>query len=275
MRFSPKRTVISSKPDSFLDYFINLWRFRSLIWIFAKRDLKVKYAQTFIGLGWTIVQPLTLLVIFTLFFGYLLNWKAENLPYSLYILSGLLGWNFFSYIVTSGASSLQESSHLIRKVYFPKSVLPLSKVLVALVELLFSLLLLVPLLLYYQIPVSVNVLVFPVVVLYNAICALVLVFWVAAFGYQRRDLFHLLPFVVYFGIWLTPVFFTEQLLPEAAIWVLHLNPMAHVIGLWRWSVLSFGTLSATYLFGFLVMTTLCILGMYFFSRQESKFSDHL
>jgi lipopolysaccharide transport system permease protein len=275
MNASLKRTVISSRPDSFKDYFINLWKFRSLIWIFAKRDLKVKYAQTIIGLGWTIIQPLTLLVIFTLFFGYLLKWKAEGLPYSVYILSGLLGWNFFSYVVTSGASSLQESSHLIRKVYFPKSVLPLSKVLVALVELLFSLLLLVPLLLYYQIPISVNVLLLPAVVFYNAICALVLVFWVAAFGYQRRDLFHLLPFVVYFGIWLTPIFFTTELLPESVGWLLYFNPMAHVVGLWRWSFLSFGSLSLAYLFGFLFMTFLCVLGMYFFSRQESKLSDHL
>ena len=275
MKASSKRTVINSNPESFKDYFMNLWTFKSLIWIFAKRDLKVKYAQTILGFGWTILQPLTSLVIFTFFFGNLLEWKAEGLPYSVYILSGLLGWNFFSYIVTSGASSLQESSHLIRKVYFPKSVLPLSKVLVALVELLLSLLLLVPLLFFYQVPVSLHVMLLPTVVVYNAICALALVFWVAAFGYQRRDLFHLLPFVVYFGIWLTPVFFTTDLLPESVSWLLYLNPMAHVIELWRWSVLSFGSLSFVHLFGFLFMSVFCVLGMYFFSRQESKFSDHL
>lgn len=269
------RERISAEPDDMLTYLRKLWRYRNLVWVFAQRDLKVKYAQTFVGMAWSIIQPLTALVIFTFFFGYVLDWKAGSTPYALYILSGLLGWDFFSYIVSSGASSLQESSHLIRKVYFPKSILPLSKVVVAFVELVLSLLLLIPLLVYYEIPITLNILGLPVVLVYNALCALLAVFWVAAFGYQKRDLFHLLPFLVYFGIWLTPVFFTSDFLPDSVGWLLEFNPMAHVVELWRWSVLSFGEFSMNHLIGFASVFMLCLLGMYFFSRQESKFSDYL
>ena len=247
------RERISAHPDSLPTYLGKLWKYRQLIWVFAIRDLKVKYSQTIIGLAWSVIQPLTALVIFTFFFGYVLDWKADSLPYSVYILSGLLGWNFFSYIVSSGSASIQESSHLIKKVYFPKSVLPLSKVLVAFVELMLSLVLLIPLLLYYKISVSVNVVFIPLVLTYNAICGLAVVFWVAAFAYQKRDLFHLLPFVLYFGIWLTPVFFTADFLPESVCWMLDLNPMAQVIDLWRWSVFSYQDIGLTHLTGFLSM----------------------
>lgn len=121
------KVVITSQPDSIIGYIQKIWRYRVLIYVFAKRDLKVKYAQTFLGLGWTILQPLTALLIFTFFFGYVLNWKSENLPYPLYVLTGLLGWNFFSYIVYQGSSSIQDSGNIIKKIYFPKIILPYLK----------------------------------------------------------------------------------------------------------------------------------------------------
>ena len=103
-------TVLSSKEDSFIVFLKKIWNFRSLIWVFAKRDLKVKYAQTIIGIGWSILLPLTAFLIYTFFFGYILNWTADGIPYSVHVLSGLLGWNFFTYIVNSGSLSVQESS---------------------------------------------------------------------------------------------------------------------------------------------------------------------
>jgi lipopolysaccharide transport system permease protein len=266
-------TVYSNEPDSFLVFLKKIVRFRSLIWVFAIRDLKVKYAQTIIGVGWTIIQPLTALTIFTFFFGYVLNLKSGNLPFVLYILSGLLGWNFFSYIVSAGSNSVQESSHIIKKIYFPKSVLPFSKVLVALVELLLTLTLLIPLMFYFGQGISWRIIFLPLVLIFNALCGLTLVFWVASFAYKKRDLFHLLPFIVYFGIWFTPVFFTGTFLPPKIQFLMDFNPMANVVNLWRWMLFGVGSFQLIWLLNFGIVLILCLFGMYYYNRKESAFSD--
>jgi lipopolysaccharide transport system permease protein len=268
-------TVISSKEDSFIVFLRKIWLFRSLIWVFAKRDLKVKYSQTFIGIGWSVLQPLVALLIYTFFFGYVLNWTANEIPYPVHILSGLFGWNFFTYVVNAGSLSVQESSHIIKKIYFPKSILPFSKVVLGLVDILFSLLLLIPLLFYYNIGISWHVIFLPFVLLFNAICALTLVFWLASLAYKKRDLFHLLPFVIYFGIWFTPVFFTSSFLPEHLTFLLDINPMANVINLWRWMLFDNEPFQLIWIFNFLIVTLFCLLGMYLYNRKESKFSDFI
>ena len=266
-------TVITAKPQSIGEYLKKVWKYRSLIWVFGLRDLKVKYAQTWLGLGWSILQPLTALVIFTFFFGYLLNMQTGDLPFAIYVLSGLLGWNFFSYIVNAGALSVQESSHLIKKIYFPKSILPLSKIIVAAVELGVSFLLLIPLMLYYGQALSWRVVFFPLVMFFNAICALTLVFWVSALAYKKRDLFHLLPYIVYFGIWITPVFFTREFFPESLRFLMQYNPVANVVELWRWVLFPDVAFSWIYVFNFVIILLLCLSGMYFFNRRENQFSD--
>ena len=265
--------VMTSEPDSFKVYFHKIWRYRSLIWVFAMRDLKVKYAQTLIGVGWTIVQPLTALTIFTFFFGYILNMKSGNLPFTMYVLSGLLGWNFFSYIVSAGSMSVQESSQIIKKIYFPKSILPFSKVVVALVELLLTLFLLIPLMFYYGEGISWRIVFLPFVLVFNATCGLTLVFWVASFAYKKRDLFHLLPFIVYFGIWFTPVFFSGTFLPPKIQFLMDFNPMANVVNMWRWILFGEGTFQWIWAINFGIVSILCLLGMYYYNRKESDFSD--
>lgn len=265
--------VMTSDPDRFQEYFQKIWRYRSLIWVFAKRDLKVKYAQTWIGIGWTIIQPLTALSIFTFFFGYVLNMKSGDLPFSLYVLSGLLGWNFFSYIVTAGSFSVQESSHLIKKIYFPKSILPFSKVVVAAVELLLTLTLLIPLMLYYGEMVTWRIVILPVLLVFNALCGLTLVFWVASFAYKKRDLFHLLPFIVYFGIWFTPVFFSATYLPQRIQFLMDYNPMANVVSMWRWMLFGMGDFQWIWILNFGIVSMLCIFGMFFYNRKENEFTD--
>lgn len=265
--------IMTAEPDRFREYFQKIWKYRSLIWVFAKRDLKVKYAQTWIGIGWTIIQPLTALSIFTFFFGFVLNMKSGELPFSLYVLSGLLGWNFFSYIVSAGSFSVQESSHLIKKIYFPKSILPFSKVVVAGVELSLTLTLLIPLMFYYGEMVTWRIIFLPFLLIFNALCGLTLVFWVASFAYKKRDLFHLLPFIVYFGIWLTPVFFSVTYLPQRIQFLMDYNPMANVVSMWRWMLFGMGNFSWIWLLNFGIVSFLCISGMFFYNRKENEFTD--
>ncbi len=266
---------ISSEPDSFADYFKKIWKYKSLIWVFAKRDLKVKYAQTVLGLGWSVLQPLTALIIYSFFFGYILNWQTDALPYPIYVLSGLMGWNFFSYIIYQGSSSIQDASNTIKKIYFPKSILPFSKVLIAMVELILSLLLLIPLLVYYKIGISWHIVFFPVAVLFNSVCGLLPVFWIARFAYKKRDLFHLLPYLVTFGIWFTPVFFTYRILPQRLSFLMTFNPMANVVDLWRWILFSYGEFKLVWIINFVLVFALCIIGMYFYNKKESEFSDYV
>lgn len=265
--------VMTAKPDSFVAYFQKIWQHRSLIWVFAKRDLKVKYSQTVLGLGWTLLQPLTALFIFTFFFGFLLKWETEGIAYPVYVLSGLLGWNFFSYIVNAGTNGLQESAHLIKKIYFPKSVIPLSKMLFALVELAISLLLLIPLMIYYGQELSWKIIFLPLVLLYNVACALCLVFWFSVFAYKKRDLLHLIPFLLYFGIWFSPVFFNNDILPVDYAFALNINPMANVIQAWRWSLFGFGEFNWIWSINFLIVLFLLFVGMYLYNQKEGKFSD--
>ncbi|HLS71159.1 MAG TPA: ABC transporter permease [Chitinophagaceae bacterium] len=267
--------IINVNPDSFVEYFRKLIQYRFLILAFAKRDLKVKYAQTFLGVAWSILQPLTGVVIFTFFFSYILGWTSGDLPYSIYVLSGLLGWNFFSYIVNAGSTSVQESSHLIKKIYFPKSILPLSKVVVASVELALSFLLLIPLMLYFGEMITWRIVFLPFVLLFNVLCALTFVFWLSAFAYKKRDLFHLMPFVLYFGIWLTPVFFDYNILPEKLRFLMDYNPMANVVSLWRWMLFDYSSFQWIWVMNFGIILTACLLGMYIYNRRESAFADYV
>lgn len=264
---------ISSKPDSLKQYFQKIWKYRNLIFVFAKRDLKVKYSQTVIGLGWTLLQPLTALIIFTFFFGFLLHWESEGIDYPVYVLSGLLGWNYFSYMVSSGVFGLQESAHLIKKIYFPKSIIPFSKVLIALTELAISLLLLLPLMIYYGQMISWKVIFIPFVLIYNTFCGLLLVFWVSIFAYKKRDLLHLVPFILYFGIWLSPVFFSSDILPPQYRFVLDLNPMANVVQMWRWSLFDFGEFKWIWITNFGLISLFLFWGVYLYNRRESSFTD--
>ena len=202
-----------------------------------------------------------------------MNWKAEGLPYSLYVLSGLLGWNFFTYIVFQGINSVQESSHVIKKIYFPKAVLPLSKVLVALVELSISFLLIIPLLVWHEQALSWRIIFVPFIILFNTLIALFLVFITAALSYRIRDLFHFVPFLLYFGIWITPVFFTKSILPQQIDFIWYFNPMASVIEAWRWCLFPSWEFNIGFVPALLLILPLFVFGVYLYSKAENNFSD--
>jgi len=264
---------ITAAPDSLKSYLLKLWKFRSLILAFALRDLKTKYAQTVLGVAWSLLNPIIATLIFSFFFGHVLAWEIDGMPFPIYVLSGLIPWNFFVYITTAGTSSIQESSQLIKKIYFPKSILPVSKIIVALVDLGLSLAVLLLLIIYYKQQISLNLLIMPLAIVFNALCALTLVFWISALAYKKRDLLHIIPFLTYFGIWLTPVFFKSEILPTKIQPYLALNPMHNAIELWRFLLFNYGTFNPMWFVSFIITLLLCISGMYFYSTKEHQFSD--
>ncbi len=268
-----EKKIIQAQPDSFGTYLKKIWAHKALIVTFAKRDLKAKYAQTILGIGWSILHPAVILFLFTFFFGYLLHWKTGNTPFALYVYSGLLGWNLFSYIVIQGNNSLTESAHIIKKVYFPKLILPLSKVLVGLVELCISLLLLIGLMIWYGYVPSWKIIFLPIVILITLIPAIIMVSWIGALSYRIRDLFHVVPFLMYAGIWITPVFFTMDILPKEWQSAWSVNPMTGIIEAWRWCLFPDWKYNTDHLPAVLFLLPLCIGGIWLYSRNESSFSD--
>lgn len=265
------KTVITAENDSLVEYLANAWKHRNLVLTLAKRDIKIKYAQTAIGVGWSVIQPLTAVIVFTLFFGVILDMETAD-PYPLYVLSGIACWNLFNYIFSQGSTSLMNSQDLIRKLSFPKIVLPASKVLVGLVEFGVVMLLLIPLFIWYGTPVLPNLVLLPVVVFFLCVFALGASLVLAGATLRNRDLHHITPFLVNFGIWFTPVFYPISLIPDAYADFLYLNPMASLIEVFRWTLFG-GEVNLFAALGVLISVIFLVLGVIYFRYVEDQIAD--
>jgi lipopolysaccharide transport system permease protein len=271
MKATPVRTIITADEPTLREYLHQVWRYRSFVITLAKRDLKIKYAQTALGMAWSVFQPLTAVVVFSLFFTMLLNVDA-GYPYALFVLSGVLCWNLFNYIFSHASTSIMNNQDLVRKLAFPNIVLPLSKVLVGSVEVLFTLVLMFPMLLWWNMPLRINMLALPFLLFFVAIFSLGLSLILAASTMRFRDLHHIIPFLVNFGIWFTPVFYPVSLIPKAYAHFIYLNPMASMIGMVRWSL--FGDpLEPASVFGLLITIILFVVGVIYFKRVEDKIAE--
>lgn len=264
----------SSERESLVVSFQKLWKFKNLIWVFAKRDIQVKYAQTYLGFAWSVFKPLVGVCIYA-FFGYLLNWSSGDIPYAAYVLTGLIGWNLFSYIIINGVSSIHESTDLIKKIYFPKSVLPLAKSLVGLFEALITLILVIPLLFYYDIGISLKLVFIPIVLIFNVACGLAAAFFIAAISIKKRDLLQVLPYLINLAIWLTPVFLSPNVFPKKFQSIFNYNPLANVIDFWRWVIFDGVEFQFVWTVNFAIIGLLLIAGFYFYSVRESNFADNV
>jgi lipopolysaccharide transport system permease protein len=264
---------ISSEPDSLKDYLRKIWQSKSLVLILAKRDLKIKYAQSTLGIAWTLLQPLIAVVIYTLFFSGLMNFKTSS-PYILFVLSGILFWNFFNYIFSQGSSSLTQNQELIKKLAFPKILLPFTKVVLGLVEFAITLVIFILLTFYFKVEPRITMLLAPLALIPIILFALGLALILSAVTIKKRDLFHLVPFLVNFGIWLTPVFYPISMIPEKYVNLIYINPAASVIQFFRWCI--FGdSLNPYILIGLLLSFLTFIVGFIFFKKNEDKIIDVL
>ncbi|MBI1286622.1 MAG: ABC transporter permease [Flavobacteriales bacterium] len=266
-----KRTVITAEAPSFSEYFRNIWKYRGLIVTLAKRDLKIKYAQTALGIAWSFLQPLTAVIVFSLFFGLLLDVNV-GYPYALFVFGGVLCWNLFIYIFSHGSTSLMNNQDLIRKLSFPKLILPASKVLVAFVEVGLTLLLIIPMMAWSGIPFSLRMLAVPFVLCFTAVLGLGVSLILAAATLRYRDLHHIIPFLVNFGIWFTPVFYPVSLIPAEYSELIYLNPMASLIEMMRWSL--FGEeMNVMALTGLMISVIVLLIGLLYFKRVEDKIAE--
>lgn len=257
-------------------YWRDLWRYRELFIVLAWRDVAVRYKQTVIGLAWALIQPLLTMVVFTVIFGKIAKLPAEGVaPYALMVYAGLLPWQLFSTSLTGASNSLIGNSNLISKVYFPRLIVPASSVVVALVDFLISFAILACLMLWYMYAPGWQILTLPFFILMAFLASLGPGLYITALNVKYRDFRYIIPFIVQFGLYVSPVGFSSTVISEQWRLLYSLNPVVGVIDGFRWAIL--GGQSNIYWPGFLLSWVVIILflwlGVRQFRKMEKSFAD--
>jgi lipopolysaccharide transport system permease protein len=257
-------------------YWRDLWRFRELFYILAWRDVVVRYKQTLIGVAWAVIRPFLTMVIFTVIFGRVAGLASEgDAPYALLVLAGMLPWTLFSTALGEASNSLITNANLISKVYFPRLIVPTAAVITAFVDFLISLVLLLVVMLYYQFFPSWQIVFLPVFVVLALLASLGPGLYVTALNVKYRDFRYIIPFIVQFGLYVSPVGFASSRIPDEWRLVYSVNPAVGVIDGFRWCLL--GDESKLYLPGFAislgVVALFVWLGVRKFRKMERSFAD--
>ena len=254
--------------------FKELYRYRDMLRFLTWRSIKVLYAQSAIGIGWAVIQPLFSMLVFTVVFGWFAKIDSDGVPYSLFSLAALVPWTYFSNALLEAGSSLVSQSQMLSKVYFPRLVLPLSGVLAKLVDFCIAMLMLLGLMLFYRVFPTWNCLFLPLLILIMLASALGIGLWLTAMAIQYRDIKHALSFVVQLAMYASPVIYSANIIPERFRYFYAINPMVGVIegfrsallgtGRMPWDLIAIGSASAT---------VFLVSGLFYFRRQERVFSD--
>jgi lipopolysaccharide transport system permease protein len=254
--------------------FGELWRYRELIYFFVWRDIKIRYKQTAIGAAWAILQPFLAMLVFTFFFGRLARIPSEDLPYPVFSYSGLLPWMYFAAALQSATNSIVENQRLITKVYFPRLALPLSAMLSGIVDFGISFLMFIAMMLYYHIRPGITLLWLPAFLLLAVLTALGVGLWLSALNAIYRDVRYVLPFLVQFWMFASPVVYPASLMPAKWRWLYGLNPMAGVIEGFRWSLTGRGDPPGHLLLVSCgVVLALVLTGAAYFQKMETTIAD--
>lgn len=258
------------------DYVQRVWKYRRLIGVLCLRDMKGTYTQTMLGWLWLIIKPLLVLLLFTVFFDQLLALDTGSIPYAPFAFAGMSLWYFFSNLVNSTGNAVHQSTDLMRKIYFPRIILLLSKSLVASVELgVHLLILLIVTMSYGYAPTLQWLIILPMVVVVY-LCGLTVGLWLSNLSIRHRDLQHLVPQLVNLAIWLTPVFYPVSIIPDQyRDWLYILNPMASTIDGLRFGLFGTGDLPAQLLINIAVVVILLGAGIFTFIREERTLIDRL
>ena len=252
-----------------------LWAYRELLYFLTWRDVKVRYKQTFLGVAWALIQPLFTMLVFTLFFGRLagLDSRTEGIPYPVFAYAGLLPWTFFANALTSSGNSLVGSANLITKVYFPRMIVPTAAVAAGLIDLALGFIMLALLIIYYQVPLSLNLLMLLPLVVLITILATAVGMWLSALNVKYRDIRFALPFLIQLWMFISPVIYPANLVPSNWRWLFALNPVTGIIEGFR-SALFGKPFQWTSLAISVVLTLVAMVYAAFsFTRVERRFAD--
>lgn len=251
-----------------------IWQHRELLYFLSWRDVKVRYKQTALGAAWAILQPLMTMLVFSLFFGKLGKIPSDGLPYPLFVFAALVPWMFFANGLAQASNSLVQNAAMLKKIYFPRLIIPLSNVAAGAVDFMVAFAVLLGMMLYYGILPTANVIWLPLFLILEIATALGIGLWLAAMNVQFRDIRYLLPFLTQFWLFATPIAYPSSLLGEPWRTVYGVNPMVGVIEGFRWALLGTQTspgpiIAVSSLVALLVLVT----GAYYFKRMEKTFAD--
>ncbi|BAZ24798.1 ABC-2 type transporter [Kalymmatonema gypsitolerans NIES-4073] len=256
-------------------YWKDLWRYRELFYFLAWRDILVRYKQTAIGMAWALIRPFLTMVVFSIVFGQLAKLPSQGVPYPILVFTAMLPWQFFANSLSECSNSLITNSNLISKVYFPRLIVPTSAVVVSFVDFLVSGMILLGLMAWYNFVPSWRILTLPLFIGVAFAASIGVGLWLASLNVQYRDFRYIVPFIVQFGLYISPVGFSSSVVPEKWRLLYSLNPMVGVIDGFRWAIL--GGESYLYLPGFILSLGLVALlffsGIWYFRKMERKFAD--
>ncbi len=251
-----------------------LWEYRELLYFLVWRDVKVRYKQTALGAAWAIIQPLMMMVVFSLFFGYLAKIPSDGIPYPVFTFCALLPWQLFAHALTESSNSLVANERLITKVYFPRLVVPIAAVLGGMVDFAVAFVILLVMMLYYGIAPTWAIVTLPAFILLAIMTALGVGLWLSALNVQYRDVRYTIGFLIQFWLFATPVAYSSSIVPERWRPLYGLNPMAGVVEGFRWALLGKseppGALLAV---SVVVVVVVLVGGLYYFRRMEQQFAD--
>jgi lipopolysaccharide transport system permease protein len=256
-------------------YWKDLWRYRELFYFLAWRDILVRYKQTIIGITWAIIRPVLTMLVFTVVFGKIAKLPSGGAPYPVMVFSAMLPWQFFASSFAEAGNSLISNANMISKVYFPRLVMPTSAVIVSFVDFLISFVILIALMFWFGFIPDVRIIMLPLFILISFAASLAGGLWIAALNVKYRDFRYIIPFIVQFGLYISPVGFTSSVVPDKWRLLYSLNPMVGVIDGFRWAIL--GGEYQLYLPGFLLSLALVafilVSGIAYFRKTEKTFAD--
>jgi lipopolysaccharide transport system permease protein len=256
-------------------YWKDLWRYRELFYFLAWRDILVRYKQTVIGIAWALIRPFLTMIVFSIVFGNLAKLPSDGVPYPILVFAAMLPWQFFANALSECSNSLISNANLVSKVYFPRLVVPASAVIVSFVDFLISGMILLGLMAWYDFVPSWRILTLPVFIAIAFAASMGVGLWLAALNVQYRDFRYIVPFIVQFGLYASPVGFSSSIVPEQWRLLYSLNPIVGVIDGFRWAIL--GGESRLYYPGFLLslglVALLFVSGVWYFRTMERRFAD--
>jgi lipopolysaccharide transport system permease protein len=258
-----------------LHYWKDIWRYRELFFFLAWRDILVRYKQTAIGIAWSVIRPLATMLVFTVVFGTLAKLPSNGVPYPIMVYAAMLPWQFFANSLTESSNSLIDNANLLTKVYFPRLIVPAGSVIVGLVDFFISLIILFGIMVWYQYLPDIRMLLLPFFLLLAFLAAFGAGLWLSALNVKYRDFRYVVPFLVQFGLYISPVGFASSIVPEKWRLLYFLNPMVGVIDGFRWAIL--GDAFPVYWPGLILSAFLTLLifigGLFYFRNMERSFAD--
>ncbi|MFK7936378.1 MAG: ABC transporter permease [Saprospiraceae bacterium] len=250
-----------------------LWQYRELLWTLAYRDFRIRYAQTFIGIAWGVINPLLTLLILSFVFGVVAQVPTNGTPHLVYTLTGLCAWTYFAQVVGEAGTSIVGAQDMVQKIYFPRLIIPLSKAVTALIDLVIVLGLLAILLVIYQIPLTPKIIWLPLFILLAILCGLAGGIWLSALTIRFRDFRFITPLLLRLGMFATPIAYPTSAVPESYQFLFYLNPMAGVVDGFRWSILG-GTPPHDWAWlSFSLLFLLFVTGLIYFNSVEREIAD--